>query len=96
MASPIQTMEILDDETAAVLRRVSPGKHLAIMDRLWRFAQNMLRDVVARENPDWTEEEVQREVAHCISNPAMEEWAYKNMPRAKSFVEPNDLNEQLS
>ena len=93
MASRIQAMEILDDETAAILRRVSPGKHLAILDRMWRFAQNVLHDIVARENPDWTEEAVQREVAHRISDPDMEEWAYKNMPRAKFFVEPDDLNE---
>ena len=70
----------MDDATANVLREMTPAQHLAIADRMWKYARDLLNDNVVREHPDWTNAAVQREIARRISDPVFEEWAYKNIP----------------
>jgi len=71
MASPIQTMEILDDAMAEILRRKTPAERLAIANGMWKFAREMLRANIAREHPDWTNEEVNRLTARRLSHGAI-------------------------
>ena len=71
MASPIQTMEILDDAMADILRRKTPAERLAIANGMWRFARDMLRATLTREHPEWTEDEVNRMVARRLSHGAI-------------------------
>jgi hypothetical protein len=71
MASSIQKMEIMDDAMADILRQKTPAERLAIANGMWRFARDMLRAVIARENPGWTEDEVNRMVARRLSHGAI-------------------------
>ena len=71
MSSPIQTMEILDDAMADILRRKTPAERLAIANGMWKFARDMLRANLVREHPDWTAEEVNRMVARRLSHGAI-------------------------
>jgi hypothetical protein len=67
----IQKMEILDDAMAEILRRKTPAERLAIANGMWRFARDMLRANIAREHPDWTEDQVNRMVARRLSHGAV-------------------------
>ena len=71
MASLIQTMEILDDAMADILRRKTPAERLAIADGMWIFARDMLHATLLREHPDWTEDELNRMVARRLSHGAV-------------------------
>ena len=71
MASLIQTMEILDDAMANILRRKTPVERLAIANGMWKFARDMLRASLAHEHPDWTEDELNRMVARRLSHGAV-------------------------
>jgi len=71
MASPIQTMEILDNATAEILRRKTPSERLAIANGMWRFARDMLRANLAREHPDWADDVINRTVAKRLSHGAV-------------------------
>ena len=70
MDSRIRTMEIVDDRVAEILRSKSPAERLAIADGMWRFARRMIREIVAREHPDWSEAEINRQVARRMSHGA--------------------------
>jgi hypothetical protein len=56
---------------AAILRSKTPAERLAIAFRMWSFARNMIRCIVAREHPEWSEAEVAREVARRMSHGAV-------------------------
>jgi len=71
MKSRIRTIEVVDDNVAEILRKKSPAERLAIADGLWRFAREMIRANVAREHPEWSEAEVQRQVARRMSRGAV-------------------------
>lgn len=64
-------MEIMDDAMADILRQKTSAERLAIANGMWRFARDMLRAVIAREHPDWTEDEVNRMVARRLSHGAI-------------------------
>jgi Rv0078B-related antitoxin len=62
--------EVLSDEMAAIYRAMTPSQKLAIVDRMWRSARRMIRANLAREHPDWTSEELDRETARRMSRGA--------------------------
>ena len=64
-------MEILDDAMADILRLKTPAERLAIANGMWRFARDMLRANIAREHPDWSNEEVNHMVARRLSHGAV-------------------------
>jgi hypothetical protein len=53
----------MDDRTAAIISKKSPAERLAIAHDMWRFARDKERTLVARQNPNWTTAQVDREVA---------------------------------
>jgi hypothetical protein len=61
------TDEVLSDEMAAVLRSKSPAERLQIADRLWRSSRRMIRASLARQHPDWSQEELDRATAWRMS-----------------------------
>jgi len=71
MQSPIRTIEVVDDRVAEILRKKSAAERLAIVDGLWRLAREMIRANIAREHPEWSEEEIQRQVARRMSHGAV-------------------------
>jgi hypothetical protein len=56
-------LEVVDEETAAILRTKTGAERLAIAFGLQRAARRMLRSHLAAEHPDWDEERREREVA---------------------------------
>jgi hypothetical protein len=71
MNSKIQSIEIIDDRVVEILRKKTPAERLAIADGLWRFAREMIHDVIAQEHPDWTESQIQRQAARRMSHGAV-------------------------
>jgi hypothetical protein len=63
--------EVVDDAMAAVLREKTEQERLEIGFEMWRFAQTMIREIVKAEHPDWTDEEVERQVAKRMSHGAV-------------------------
>lgn len=68
MPSMIEAIEIVDDRVVEILRKKTPAERLAIADGLWMFARQVIGRIVAREHPDWSEDQVRREVARRMSH----------------------------
>jgi hypothetical protein len=64
-------IEVLDDAMAEVLRRKEPWERLAIGFGLWRDARKMLDHHLRTRHPDWTDEQISREVARRMSHGAV-------------------------
>jgi hypothetical protein len=65
------TDEVLDDRVAEILRAKTPAERLAMTFRMWSFARDLIRRVIAREHPEWSEAEVARETARRMSHGAV-------------------------
>ena len=64
-------IEVLDDAMADILREKTGAERLAIAFGMWSSARSMLMVNLAREHPDWSAEEVQRETARRMSHGAV-------------------------
>jgi hypothetical protein len=64
-------MVILEDDMAEILRQKTPAERLKIADGMWCFARDMIRAIVVRDHPDWSDAEVQRMVARRLSHGAV-------------------------
>ena len=56
-------IEVIDEATAAAIRAMTPSERLAITGRAHRTARRLVAAGVRNRHPDWTEEQVNREVA---------------------------------
>ncbi len=56
-------MEMVDRDMARVLAGKTELQRLEIGWGMWRSAVRMMTRIVGAEHPDWTEEEIGREVA---------------------------------
>jgi hypothetical protein len=63
--------EVMDDTMAEVLRRKTPAERLAIGMGMWTYARDLLRAVLRGQHPDWTDEQINREVARRLSHGAV-------------------------
>jgi 2-polyprenyl-6-methoxyphenol hydroxylase-like FAD-dependent oxidoreductase len=70
MEPRIRAIEIVDDRVVEILRSKTPAERLAIADGMWSFARQMIRAIQAREHPDWSQGEIDREVARRMSHGA--------------------------
>ncbi len=61
-------MEIIDREMARVLAMKTEAERLQIAWGMWRSARRMITRIVSAEFPDWSEREVEREVAKRLSH----------------------------
>jgi len=59
-------IEVLDERMAEVLRRKSPAERLAIGFEMWESAREMIKSFLASEHPDWSEAQVDQEVARRL------------------------------
>ena len=64
-------VEMMDDAMAEVLRAKSPAERLAIANGMWRSASRMIEAILRAERPDWTDDEIRREVARRMSHGAV-------------------------
>jgi hypothetical protein len=67
----IPKFDVIDDRMAAVLREKTELERLQIGYEMWHSAQKMIRAIVTAEHPDWTEEEIERQVAKRMSHGAV-------------------------
>lgn len=59
-------MDDLSPEHAALLRSMDPEQRWAIWRSLFRTVRNLQRAAVQAAHPDWTTDEIEREVARRI------------------------------
>ena len=60
-------VEVIDDQMAEVLRGKTGAEKLAIADRMFRDARQIIVSSVRTLHPDWSDEQVRREVAGRIA-----------------------------
>jgi Rv0078B-related antitoxin len=63
-------IEVVDEAVAAVLRRKTPAERIAMAAAAHRTAREMLTAQISAKHPDWTDEDVQREVARRLTRGA--------------------------
>ncbi len=64
-------IEVMDDAMVEVLRRKEPWERIAIGFDMWISAWNMLASLLSGLHPEWSEEQVRREVARRMSHGAV-------------------------
>jgi hypothetical protein len=57
------SIERLDPEVVRILRGKSGMEHLKLAHEAWELARDRLTAFVRAKHPDWTADQVQREVA---------------------------------
>ncbi len=67
----LRRIEIIDDRMAAVLRNKTEAERFAMIDKFWRFARQLIQANTVHEHPDWSEEQVRKEVARRMSHGAV-------------------------
>lgn len=68
MNALLQKFEMMDDAMADILRQKTEAQRLRIAGRMWRSARVMLRGAIQTEHPDWSDDQVNREIARRISH----------------------------
>jgi hypothetical protein len=64
-------IEVVDHDVAAILREKSPAERLEIAWGMWRSVRDMLLNLLRAQHPDWSPEQVAREVARRMSHGAV-------------------------
>lgn len=64
-------IEVIDDQTAAVLRSKTGAERLRIADEMYTWARRTLTSHLRSEHPDWDEARLVREVARRLSHGAV-------------------------
>jgi hypothetical protein len=68
MAGTRIDFEMLDDQMADVLRHKTPAERLRIAAGMWRSARVIVRGAILTAHPDWSAEQVNREIARRMSH----------------------------
>jgi hypothetical protein len=71
IASRSPAVEVIDDRVAAALRNKTPAERLGIAFNMWISARRMLLFHIKRFRPDWSEQEVEREVSRRFLHGAL-------------------------
>ena len=61
-------MEVMDDAMSKVLQQKTEVERLRIAGRMWKSARVILRGAIRTEHPDWSVDQVNREIAQRISH----------------------------
>lgn len=64
-------IEVMDDAMVEVLRRKEPWERIAIGFDMWIGAWNMLASLLESMHPEWSKEQIQREVVRRMSHGAV-------------------------
>ena len=60
--------EMIDDQMAEVLRAKTPFERLKMAESMQRMARGLIRDKLRFDHPEWTAEQIDREVARRFSH----------------------------
>ncbi len=58
----------ISPEMAAIYRQMTPTERLQIGFGMWRAARKLVAAGVRQQHPDWSEEEMSREIARRLSH----------------------------
>lgn len=61
-------IEVIDEETAAMLRQKTGAERLAIAHRMFESARRMLLSHLRSVHPDWDQHQIEREAARRLSH----------------------------
>ena len=61
-------IEVMDEAMAVVLRQKTGAERLAISNRMWTSARDMLICHLRRLHPDWDDQQIRREAARRLSH----------------------------
>lgn len=64
-------IEVPDDDVVEVLRRLTPAERLAIANRMWVSARQVVDFIVRRDHPDWDDQQLQQEIARRMLHGAV-------------------------
>jgi hypothetical protein len=67
MSTRQPVVEVMDSRMVEVLRSKTPAERLAIGFRMWESAFEMVSANVRRQNPGWSEEVIEKEIAARMS-----------------------------
>ena len=59
----LRRIEVVDRASAEIMRRLSGGEKMRLACQMGDRLRRMVRRQVEREHPEWTEEQVRRELA---------------------------------
>jgi hypothetical protein len=63
----LSRIEVIDDATAAMFRAMTPAQRVAQTASAYRAARILAAAGVRHQHPDWSDEQVAREVARRVS-----------------------------
>ena len=58
---------MMDEQTAAIMRAMTPAEKIAMASDLWQSAWEMLYYSIREKHPDWDEQILKQEVARRMS-----------------------------
>jgi hypothetical protein len=61
-------VEIMDAMMVDVLRKKTPAERLKIAFGMWKTARVIIRGALIQQHPDWTDDQINREIATRISH----------------------------
>jgi hypothetical protein len=67
MKSRKPVIEVIEDDLADVLRRMSGAQKLRCLDSMFRSIAGMIRCSIREAHPDWSPEQVSRETSKRIA-----------------------------
>ncbi len=70
MAIDPRRIEVIDDETADSLRKMSPAERWEMANRMVIQAREMIRTIVGSQHPSWSADQVESEVRKRMSHGA--------------------------
>jgi len=67
-----RNIELADDDAMAMFRRMTPAQKLRVMSGMYASAYKWVDAAVRHQHPDWSEQQVRREVARRLSHGAID------------------------
>ncbi len=64
-------IEMVDDAMVAILRQKTEAERLAIGFGMWRSARRLIEANARADHPEWSDDEVRRQVARRMSHGAV-------------------------
>ncbi len=68
MSDLLQKFEMIDNTMAEILRHKTEVERLRIAGRIWKSARVIVRGAIRTEHPEWTDQQVNHEIARRISH----------------------------
>jgi len=61
-------IEVIDDKVAEILRAKSGQERLNMVWDAWTFYEKTVRAFLISQHPEWTEEQIQKEIVRRVSH----------------------------